>query len=150
MPVRERLNRKTERTAYCWNWSGSLNVQGYGVIRVAGKVHLVHRVAWELANGLIPDDLLVCHTCDNRRCVRLDHLWLGTAADNNADRAAKGRGIAQHGEDSNLSRLTEEQVLAIRARYAVGAKSVDLARDFGVTRQGVWLIVTRKAWRHVA
>jgi hypothetical protein len=76
----------------CIEWTGTRMRQGYGKIGIGTKVFLTHRIAWELANGPIPDGLLVCHACDNPPCCNVDHLFLGTVADNNADRDQKGRG----------------------------------------------------------
>ena len=76
----------------CWRWTASTNAKGYGRLgdrhrRVVGA----HRVGWELAHGPIPNGLSVLHSCDNPPCVRASHLFLGTAAENNADMVAKGR-----------------------------------------------------------
>lgn len=94
----ERLWAKVDRTESCWIWTGGTNIKGYGCIglgeRGRGKA-LAHRVSWELAFGPIPDGLWVLHHCDNPPCVRPDHLWLGTAADNNRDMVAKGRHWSQ-------------------------------------------------------
>lgn len=75
----------------CWNWTASLGTTGYGQFHWNGRPAKSHRVAWELANGPIPDDLCVLHSCDNRRCVNVRHLWLGTKKDNTHDMLSKGR-----------------------------------------------------------
>ena len=74
----------------CIEWIGS-GSRGYGAIKIDGVTHRAHRVAWELAHGFIPAGLFVCHRCDNPRCINVEHLFLGTPADNNNDKIAKGR-----------------------------------------------------------
>lgn len=82
----------------CWVWTGTVPKQpGYGRfntgIKLAGRwvIVNVHRYSWELHHGPVPAGLWVLHRCDNRPCVRPDHLFLGTATDNNRDMVAKGR-----------------------------------------------------------
>lgn len=83
---------KVDGDGDCWLWTGYLMRKNYGQYRSpAGKTILAHRMAWELTYGSVPDDLCVLHACDEPRCVRPDHLFLGTLKDNSRDMANKGR-----------------------------------------------------------
>lgn len=75
----------------CHEWQRSLTPQGYGQLNVGGRPMLAHRFAWERVNGPIPQGLHVLHACDNRRCVNVSHLSLGTNLDNIQDTVRKGR-----------------------------------------------------------
>ena len=90
--VLDRLMSFVEKTEGCWVWRGSVDHGGYGLIKVggrSGKRVLAHRLCFELHYG--KPQLNVLHKCDNRRCIRPDHLFEGTIADNVADMISKGR-----------------------------------------------------------
>lgn len=90
MTLEQRFWAQIEKTDSCWNWTGARNPR-YGMIKRDGRRVGAHRVSWELANGAIPQGLWVLHRCDNPRCVRPDHLFLGNRLDNMRDMGAKGR-----------------------------------------------------------
>lgn len=90
--VARRLARRLRPEGDCLVYTGARS-DGYGVINVGGKMLKVHRVVWTILVGPIPEGRVVCHHCDNRPCAYLNHLFLGTVADNNADRHAKGRTV---------------------------------------------------------
>lgn len=76
----------------CWEWKGSRIFSGYGQFWLGARQLKAHRIAYELGTGeMPPDDLVVCHACDNPPCCNPAHLWLGTVRDNVQDMIAKGR-----------------------------------------------------------
>ena len=92
MTLEHFLSRVIKRDSGCWEWSGCLRGKsGYGAARHGGKTVDAHRLSWILNNGAIPDGLFVLHACDNRICVNLQHLRLGTPKDNYIDGVSRGR-----------------------------------------------------------
>jgi hypothetical protein len=88
----ERFWAKVQKSDGCWIWTGSQNRKGYGWVGVPGRqTKLAHRVSWVLANGHLDASACVLHRCDTPACVRPDHLFLGSKADNNRDMVSKGR-----------------------------------------------------------
>lgn len=144
--------RSVHKTDGCWLWQGGLNCSGYGRFCIAGKRQKVHRLSYIQAHGPIPDGLFVCHRCDVRSCVNPDHLFLGTNADNMADKMKKGRqksGVTL-GSKNHLSSLNEQQVLEIRRLYqAGGVTQCELARQFNTDQTNVSKIIQRITWQHI-
>ncbi|HEY4658038.1 MAG TPA: HNH endonuclease [Gemmatimonadaceae bacterium] len=148
--VISRFQQRFTVTPECWIWNGApRNQSGYGGFLIDGKQWLAHRVAWRLYKGEIPAGKQVLHRCDNRRCVRPDHLFIGTNADNVRDRDAKDRGAKLAGEKNGEAKLTAQQVGEIRRRLAKGASQSALGREYGVHNSTIHLIHRRKKWKHL-
>jgi len=141
--------RRGSRTQ-CWPWLAARLANGYGRFSVAGDVVGAHRFAYELARGPIPAGLFVCHRCDNRRCVNPGHLFVGTARDNAADMAQKGRstagrrrpGTGPAGERNGRCRLPDRRVAELRAARDRGVALRALARRFGISKSQAHNIAT--------
>jgi hypothetical protein len=129
----------------CWEWAGATLPKGYGVFSPSkGERFYTHRLSWEMHHGEIPDGLLVCHHCDNRKCVRPHHLFLGTAKENTHDMIAKGRN--SKGENHINSKMTWETVNEARRLFTDGAAVKELARQFGISYMTMKTIITNEAW----
>jgi hypothetical protein len=130
----------------CWEWTGSIDHgTGYGRLTYQGRQVTAHRLAYELAVGPIAPGLAVCHACDNRRCCRPNHLWLGTPAENLQDAVDKGR--IRAGERHGMARLTAAAVADIRRGLAAGERGADLARQHRVHPNTVYRIGKGRTWR---
>ena len=128
----------------CWEWTGSLWASGYGRFVFDGKSDRSHRLSWRFVGKELKDDDCLLHKCDNRLCCNPDHLFIGTRAENNLDKTRKGR--QSKGEDFERTRLTESDVLAIRAS---SASIAELAQQYGVAWCHINNIRHRRKWRHV-
>lgn len=106
--TRQRFWSKVRQSDGCWEWTACRTTAGYGKFRLDGQHLGAHRISYLLEYGDIPDGLWVLHDCDNPGCVRPDHLYLGTHADNVRDRVARKRD--SYG-DRNGSRLHPERIL---------------------------------------
>lgn len=154
-PLLERIAEKStvdEKTG-CYLFGGC-KIRGYGrLFKAAGgaKTFLVHRLAYEILVGPIPDGLDVCHNCpggDNRACFNPGHLWLGTNDENVQDAVDKGRIL--HGQQSPRAKLTADQVREIRLLFASGVNDHEIGRRFGVHSTSIRYIRIGRNWRHVA
>ena len=164
-PVEQRFWIKVHKSDGCWLWTACVNNMGYGEFRISKGsqgLEYAHRFSWTLHNGPIPDGMKVLHKCDTPRCVRPDHLFLGSQKDNIHDCIGKGRNpvltvghLGSKGEKHGMSKLTQEQIIDIRQRYVGGVNQFNpsnrrkLAEEFGIKPNHVWQIYTRKVWKHI-
>lgn len=149
----ERLMAKCEPQAAsgCWHWTGALRDKGYGHMKFEGRYAGAHRVSYLLFVGGIPDGMMVCHRCDNPRCINPDHLWLGTCRDNLHDMVAKGRhrsGVSK-GSSNGSAKLSDADVAAIRAAPKVYGSGRRLAAHFGVNEASICEIRAGRRWGHL-
>lgn len=149
------LNRTTQ-VGDCQIWWGAINNsgKGYGHTLINRKHWQMHRLSYVLNKGPIPEGLCVLHTCDIRRCVNPEHLFLGTKLDNSADARAKGRlngylnlsNISKNGHRGRV--LTYDQVCEIREKYAKGGHTNrSLAKEYGIGKSAIGYIIQGKNWK---
>ena len=132
----------------CWEWNGSRNKSGYGVLNIENKILRVHRLAYTTWVGPIPEGQVVRHKCDNPPCMNPEHLELGTQNDNLTD--IQLRGHHSRGEDRYNSKLNARQVLDIRKRYSEGCiTQKTLSLEYKVSVQTIAAIIQRRNWKHV-
>lgn len=133
----------------CWNWQGNFSPNGYGMLGINGKTHSAHRTSYEFHSGqTIPKGMMVCHRCNNKRCINPDHLYIGTHNDNMRDVAMTD---VHKGENNAKAILTQSQVLEIkthiRERRIVYRK---IAEMYGVSRQAIKDIASGRTWGWLA
>lgn len=137
----ERFWSKATKGEGCWLWAAAVGNpprgEPYGQFWWRRRMTPAHRVAWELTNGPIPAGMKVLHRCDATRCVRPDHLFLGTQADNIADMDAKGRRVVVRGTRHGRAALSEADIASIRERRRSGETVSSLARAMGVARKTI-------------
>jgi hypothetical protein len=133
-------------TESCWLWKAGKDSDGYGKVTINRVTYRSNRVAYFVTTGIDPSGLKVCHTCDNPSCCNPKHLWLGTVAENNADRDSKGRSSGPRGEQNTGHKLTSDQVRLIRASNE--AQHV-VAKRYGVSRSLISMVRNKVIWGHV-
>ena len=156
IPITLRFWSKVRKTDGCWYWTGAISNTGYGNFWInepmpKGRFVTAHRMAWLLTRGPLPEDGrdpqiagVVMHHCDTCACVRPDHLFLGTFQDNSRDMVSKGRNVAAP------QRVTDDEVVQIRKRYADGETQATLARIYGICQTQIGRIIRRVRRQRVA
>jgi Autographiviridae endonuclease len=134
-----------EPNSGCWLWC-SESKSNYPTITINNVARRANRVMYELHKGSIPKNYEVLHSCDIKCCVNPDHLSVGTHLQNMQEASQRKRFNSRRGSANNLARLTETQVLAIRADPR---GSNTLAKIYDVDRTLIWQIRTRKVWTHI-
>lgn len=173
-PLAERFWEKVDKNGpvmpvmrtKCWVWTASCEKRnGYGQLGIGGgRWERAHRVSWSLHVGTIHEDKCVLHHCDNPKCVRPDHLYLGTKKNNAQDRERRGRSNhavgSRHGRYTHpgqtsgslngRAKLNEEMVRELlRRHFQLGEKKAALAREFKLSKTSVGHIVSGKLWPKV-
>lgn len=161
----------------CWEWLAAIDVSGYGTFAIQHnrkrESHKAHRVSFFLKYGQIKKGYLICHSCDNRKCVNPDHLFEGTTRDNCLDMISKGRdkhdtgdshwsrknpAKVRRGEDNNKSKLKTETVLNIRLKGNQMLQDANfrklviynlLSIEFFISETVIRRILKRQIWKHV-
>ncbi len=142
-PAQDRFDEKymPEPMSGCWLWMGTLSKKGelYGLFCYERRAQRAHRASYKMHVGPVDDAIQDLHRCDNPACVNPDHLFLGTHADNMADKSRKGRAPKPN------AALSKEQVSEIRESLLPDSQ---LAKLFGVNRKHIWALQnTNKYWQ---
>lgn len=146
----DRLERfSVKKESGCTEWIGHIEKTGYGSLRFKNKRIKAHRASWIAHKGEIPEGLLVCHHCDNRKCINPDHLFIGTQYDNIQDMKRKNRDKFV-GEDNGRAVLTEVGVIDILKHKESGVLTrADLARKYNVSWDTIASIWKGTKWKHI-
>lgn len=141
------IQSRCEKSTGCFLWLGAKAGDGYGTITYKGMQHYTHRLMYEAVKGPVGNSF-VLHTCDNPACCNPDHLFLGSQQDNMTDKRLKGRARKDVGENSPISKLTDELVTKIYLQKGkISGKK--LAKQLGLGNTIVYYIWEKRRWTHV-
>jgi len=146
----------------CLEWTGKIDNTGYARVALEKKRMTAHRASFLAHYGHIPAHFLVCHSCDNRKCILPEHLFVGTHKDNMVDAKNKKRlptgenhfkrkhpEFQKKGEDLHWTKLTKKQVIMIKELYCLVPNCCEIARFTGLHRKTISDIINKKSWRHL-
>ena len=138
-----------KRQTGCWLWGGRHDNKGYGRLSHGGTFQVAHRLSYFIHNGDFNHKKHVLHKCDVSACVNPDHLYLGDQTQNNIDRDTRGRQKTKHGQDHKVSKLKNEDVIAIRQHSIERGSGTMLAKKYNVSPSLIYLVRRKKAWAHI-
>jgi hypothetical protein len=133
----------------CWNWVGSVKDCGHGMWGYKSYwngTKIASRETYRLFKG-DPKDMFVCHSCGNPRCCNPNHLYLGTAKQNQMDRVKHN--TSNRGSRCGTAKLNEDQVIHIKKLIKNKVKLIDIAIKFGVSESTVKAIKQNRNWAHL-
>ena len=146
------LSKQVDPTTGCHNFLGFRDRNGYGRIKYQNRGYAAHRLFWIIKNGELTSEQHILHRCDNPACFNLEHLFVGSNADNVADKVSKDRqyhppkGKLHH---RSMAKLSEQQVIEIKSLLKRGYSQADIHRDFKVSRGVVSDIALGKTWNWI-
>jgi hypothetical protein len=146
IPILERFWSKVNKSDDCWNWTAATNKKGYGIFDRDSGFATAHRYSYFLHFGEIPKNKIICHKCDNPKCVNPSHLFVGTIADNNKDKTNKNR--QAKGAVTNKAKLTREDIIKIR-KLTKNTTLRKIATMFNVAHSTISSIKLGYTWKHI-
>jgi hypothetical protein len=148
--IRKKLKSKIEIDENgCWNFLGKLKKDGYGRMHYNGKYYPVHRLSYLIFVEYVEDSKLICHKCDNRKCLNPSHLYAGTHADNTRDMYERGRQNLKIGESHHNAKFKEHEILTFRRLHKNGVSISEISKKYSVPYKTIHKIISRKTWMHV-
>jgi len=132
----------------CWEWESQLTSGGYGKFNLKGKTILAHRYSYMIFKGEIPEEMQVCHSCDNRKCVNPSCLWLGTAKENMQDAKNKKRLYDQSGFNASTAKLTRKMIEEI-LKLDKKMPRYKIAKKFNVSPMIISNLLNKKTYKGV-
>ena len=141
------FERNVIKTDGCWDWKTKSDSRGYVRMSYARNHPRIsaHVYSWKINFGEVPTSMYVCHKCDNPRCTKPDHLFLGTAKDNNRDCVKKDR--HPKGERHGMAKLNEELVNKIRQLIKLRIVVPEIARKLKISLHAIYHIKSGKTWK---
>lgn len=131
----------------CWVWKLSLNRTGYGQFSINHLQHLAHRISYQIEFSALVMNKLICHKCDNPKCVRPSHLFSGNHAENSLDMIEKNRTNPPLGERCAAAKLTWMDIQKIKTLLERKVSQTKISKQFSVDQSIISKIKTGKIWK---